>query len=268
MIGIFDSGIGGLTVVKSIQSLLPQYAIMYLGDTARVPYGNRSPDLVYEFTRQGIDFLFRNGCSLIIVACNTASAEALRKLQQEYLKEKYPEKRVLGVIRPLVEEAKKITKNNKVGVIGTRGTVLSQAYVRELFAQNSTIEVFQSAAPLLVPIIEEGWSKRQEAKKILKYYLRPLKDKKIDTLILGCTHYQMLLSLTREIMGKRCAVLNSAEIVSQSLVGYLARHSEIEATLEKNSNYKYYVTDITEIFRQNAQKVLGKNISLEKVTLE
>lgn len=254
--------------MKSILRILPDYQIMYLGDTARLPYGNRSPDLVYEFTREGVDFLFSRGCCLIIIACNTASALALRKIQKEHLPQLYPAKRVLGVIRPLVEEAARVTKNKRVGVIGTQGTISSLAYVRELQAQDKNIEVFQNACPLLVPLIEEGWKDRQETKKILRYYLRPLKDKRVDTLILGCTHYQMVFPLISKMMGKRTRVINPADTIAIKLKDYLEKHDDIEKKIVKGMSHEFFVTDITDAFSRTAEKWLGQKICLEKVNME
>lgn len=268
MLGIFDSGIGGLTVVKSILRLLPQYQLMYLGDTARLPYGNRSPNLIYEFTQEGVQYLFSHGCELVIIACNTSSAQALRRIQGEYLFHHYPERRVLGVIRPFAEEAARVTKNKRVGVIGTRGTVSSGAYIREIKAQNAEIEVFQSACPLLVSLIEEGWLEKMETKKILRSYARPLKDKKIDTLILGCTHYQILFSQIVKAMGKRVFVINPADTVAHSLQNYFDRHPEIEKRIAKGNKHEFYVTDITETFSKTAWKWLGQKIHLKKANIE
>src|SRR3989344_2982204 len=267
MIGIFDSGLGGLAVVKSIMDVLPKFQITYLGDTARLPYGNRSLEAVHSFTLQGVDFLFKEGCTLVILACNTASAEALRKIQQEYLPIHHPDKRVLGIIRPLVEEAARATKNKRIGIMATRGTVFSGAYVRELYSQNPEIQVFQNPSPLLIPLIEEGWMKRQETKKIIKYYLRPLTVKNIDTLILGCTHFQMIHSLIRGMVGNRCNVLNSGNIIAQSFVKYLERHTEIEKSLLRGKDHKFLVTDITQSFQDNANRYLGRSIHLEKIRL-
>lgn len=254
-------------MVKSIMDVLPQFQITYLGDTARLPYGNRSLEAVYSFTREGVDFLFKEGCTLVILACNTASAEALRKIQQEYLPKNHPDKRVLGIIRPLVEEAARTTKNNRIGIIATRGTVFSGAYTRELNSQNPAIEVFQNPSPLLIPLIEEGWKNRQETKKIIKYYLRPLMIKNIDTLILGCTHFQMIHLLVQGMVGKKCRVLNSGNIVAQSFVKYLERHPEIEKNFSKGSVHRFLVTDITQSFQDNANRYLGRPIHLEKIQL-
>ena len=268
MIGIFDSGLGGLTVFKEVAEKLPGYRILYLGDTARAPYGNRSQELIYEFTKQAVDFLFSQGCELIIIACNTASSEALRKVQQEYLPVKYPDKKVLGVIRPIAEEAIRQTKNKRIGVTGTRGTINSQAYDRELQTLAKDIKVFSQPCPLLVPLVEEGWLKKPETMKILRGYIRPLKQQKIDTLVLGCTHYPFLLKQFQQISGKNIKVLNSPEIVVEKLADYLKRHPEIEKKLVKKSNHQFFVTDVTENFQNIAEKFLGRKILLEKIELK
>ncbi len=267
MIGIFDSGLGGLTVFKEVAGKFPDYRLLYLGDTARTPYGNRSQELIYQFTEQAVDYLLKQGCELVIIACNTASAEALRKIQQEYLPKNYPDRRVLGVIRPVAEAAAEATKNNRVGVVGTRATIASGAYGRELAALKPGIKVISQACPLLVPLIEEGLAKRPETIKILRNYLRPLKQKDIDTLILGCTHYPFLIKPFRQICGKNIIVLDSAKIVADKLADYLDRHPEMEKKIIRGSERKYLVTDVTENFRQIAEDWLGEKINLEKIKL-
>ncbi|MCX6745694.1 MAG: glutamate racemase [Candidatus Parcubacteria bacterium] len=292
-IGIFDSGLGGLIILKEIVKKLPQYDYIYLGDNARTPYGNRSQDVIYKFTEQAVNFLFKQDCELIIIACNTASAKALRKIQQEWLLQNYPDRRVLGVIRPVVEKAVLVAKN-KIGVIGTKGTINSQAYIREIEkftpkadppqAEKPQLEVLQQACPLLIPLIEEGWENRPETKKILRYYLRPLKLAKVDTLILGCTHYPILLKEVKGIMGIQTKVLNSGEIVAESLADYLARHNEIESKLDKAAsvdgstmltmttsavpNIKFFVTDLSELYQELGEKWFGKGIEFEKIELK
>ena len=267
MIGIFDSGIGGLTITKEVLRQLPQYQLLYLGDTARTPYGNRSQELIYQFTEQAVDYLFKQGCQLVIVACNTSSAEALRKIQQEWLPKHYPQGRVLGVIRPVVEEAVKVSRYGRIGVVGTRGTVGSKAYERELKSLSPKIQVFQQACPLLVPLIEEGWLKRPETMKILRYYLRLLKKQRIDSLILGCTHYPILSKSFAKVGGKNIKILDTPKIVAEKLSDYLQRHPEIEAKITKGSNHRFLVTDITGKFQANAQNWLGQKIKLEKINL-
>jgi len=268
MIGIFDSGIGGLTVTKEVLAALPEYQLLYLGDTARTPYGNRSQELIYQFTEQAVDYLFQQGCQLIIIACNTASAEALRKIQQEWLPKHYPDRRILGVIRPVVEEAVKVSRFGRIGVVGTRGTINSGAYERELKEQDEKVKVFQQACPMLVPLIEEGQIKRPETMKILRNYVRPLKNQKIDTLILGCTHYPILFKQFQNVCANNIKVLDSAKIVGEKLRDYLARHPEIEKKLTRSKDHRFLVTDLTEKFQENAEQWLGQKIKLEKIDLK
>lgn len=287
-IGIFDSGLGGLIVLKEIIKKLPQYDYIYLGDNARTPYGNRSQEVIYKFTEQAVDFLFKQDCQLLIIACNTASAEALRKIQQEWLPKNYPDRSVLGVIRPVVEQVVQIGKK-KIGVIGTKGTIASQAYIKEIEKLNSNLEVLQQACPLLVPLIEEGWQKNDVTKKVLRTYLRALKNAKVDTLILGCTHYPILIKEIQGIMGRRTKVLNPGEIVAESLADYLQRHPEIESKLDKNANVTpslskgdavgvmlrepqhdniiFQVTDLSPHYEKLGEKWFGKGIKFEKVEL-
>jgi len=275
MIGIFDSGLGGLTILKSILNVetlhttsLRYYNYIYLGDNARAPYGNKSQEAIYQYTREAVDFLFSRGCRLIILACNTASSEALRKIQQEYLPEHYPEKRVLGVIRPLVEEIIKHAKIQRVGILGTKATITSNAYVTELRNGNPNLQVHQQAAPLLVPLIEEGWTSRPETKMILKKYLRPLKNKQVQALILACTHYPFLLSEIRRIMTKRVLVPNPGEVVAKSLADYLERHPELALQATQNSRVQFCTTDDTTAFKQLGEKFLKQEMSnIEKVIL-
>lgn len=268
MIGIFDSGIGGLTILKAVLGKLPEYQLLYLGDTARTPYGNRSQEVVYQFTQQAVDYLFKQGCELVIVACNTASSEALRKIQKEWLPNNYPDKRVLGVIRPVVEEAIEQSKTGRIGVVGTRGTVTSGAYERELQVLNPDVKVFQQACPMLVPAVEEGMINRPETMKMIRNYLRPLKQQKIDTLILGCTHYPFLKKQFEAAAGKNIKVLDSPEIVAEKLQDYLKRHPEIESKIKKNSDHKFLATDITETLQANAEKWLEQPVKFEKINLE
>lgn len=267
MIGFFDSGFGGLTVLKAVLQELPEYDYIYLGDNARAPYGGRSQEVIYQYTREAVDFLFAHGATLIVIACNTASSMALRRIQQEYLPAKYPGKNVLGVIRPLAEKIAEDKKLKRVGVIGTRATIESDVYQMEIHKLNKEIEVLQKEAPLLVPLIEEGWSKKAETKMILRKYLRTLKENKIQSLILGCTHYPLLLKDIQNIMGARCEVCNPGEVVAKSFREYLKRHPEYE--LQGNGNIrKFYITDSIDRFRQMGEKYLDeKMINVEKVEL-
>ncbi|MDD5109937.1 MAG: glutamate racemase [Patescibacteria group bacterium] len=268
MLGIFDSGLGGLTVARAVRKRLPEYQVCYLGDTARLPYGNRSADLIYRFTVEGVGFLLRRGCPLVIVACNSASAVALRRLQQEWLPKKYPQARVLGVVRPLAEHAAAVTRFSRIGVVGTRSTVASGAYQREITVLNPKAHITQAACPLLVPLIEEGWGNRPETKKILRQYLRPLKRARVDTLVLGCTHYPMLRKEFAAVMGHACQVPDPAEVVAEKLADYLVRHADLAARITRGPAHQFLVTDQTEQFTQIASAWLGHPIRLETVVIE
>lgn len=265
-IGVFDSGFGGIQILKHIVKELPQYNYIYLGDTARVPYGSRSQEVVLDFVIQAVDFLFKKDCQLIIFACNTASAKALRKIQREYLPKYYSDKKVLGVIVPAVEDA---TCNGykSVGVIATQGSVASGAFVCEINKINPKIKVFQQACPLLVPIVEAGEEKSQITDLMLKKYLKPFINKQIDALILGCTHYGFLEDKIKKIVGKDVKVINEGKIVAKKLKDYLERHSEIEKVLGKKSKLKFFTTDLTEGFQILGSKFFGKKIKPERVNL-
>ena len=268
MIGVFDSGIGGLTILKSFRHDLPAYDYLYLGDNARTPYGNKSLDVIYEYTRQAVDFLFSKGCVLIILACNTASAKSLRRIQQEWLPSHYPERRVLGVVIPLAEAVVDVTRFGRIGVIGTRATIESKVYEQELAKLKSGLEVHGLACPLLVPLVEEGMVGKPETNMILKKYLRPLKNKRIDTLILGCTHYPFLQKDIARIMGKNCRVLDGPEIVSRKLGNYLQRHPDIQSKISQGGEVTFFTTDDPARFRLIGEKFLSRKIrEVEKVTL-
>lgn len=260
MIGVFDSGFGGLTVLKEVMRELPQYDYLYLGDNARTPYGNRSKETIIEYTDQAVRYLFEHGARLIIVACFTATSQALRELQEKYLRNPdspYKDRKILGVVRPVVEAAVKASKTKRIGVIGTKGTVASKSFEIELQKLDPAVQVAQQACPLLVPFIEEGWHTKPEAKSILKKYLRRIQTHNIDTLLLGCTHYPLMITDIRRIMGKKVNVLHSGEIVAQSLVEYLERHPEIEEQLSKNQKLQFLTTDSKERFSQFAQNFAG-----------
>lgn len=266
-IGVFDSGFGGLDIFREMAKKLPEYNYIYLGDTSRTPYGNRSQEVIYKFTEQAVDFLFKEDCQLIILACNTASSEALRRIQQEYLPKNYSNKKVLGVIIPAAERAADLTKNNRVGVIGTESTVASEAFVRELKKMNPKIKVFQGACPLLVPIVEAGEERSSAADLIIRNYLRPLIKKDIDTLILGCTHYALLKNKIEKIVGKKINIITEGGVVAEKLKSYLRRHTEIERKLGKQKQIKFLTTDLTDKFRVLGSKFFGKKIFPKKIKL-
>jgi glutamate racemase len=269
MIGVFDSGLGGLTVLKALIKKLPAYDYLYLGDNARTPYGNKSQAVIYEYTRQAVAWLFNEGCYLIILACNTASAKALRKIQQEWLPKHYPKRRVLGVVIPVAEATVERTRYGRIGVIGTRATINSKIYEAELNKLKPGLEIHVRATPLLVPLVEESWVSKPETNIILKKYLRPLKEKHVDTLILGCTHYPFLQKDIERVMGKNCQILDAPAIVAAKLEDYLKRHSEIETKLHKNKKRIFYTTDKAGRFKTNAQKFFGQGIdNVKQISLQ
>lgn len=234
--------------MNSVLELLPQYDYIYLGDNYRAPYGNYPPEVIQELTEKSVNFLFDQGAVLVIIACNTATTVALRYLQQKYLRDPgVTNKKILGVVRPTLEEI--ISLNHKrIGLIGTNATIKSNAYETELQKLNPDIQVNSKACPLLVPLIEENWHHRPETKMILKKYLRPLKSKNIESLILGCTHYPLLENSIKKIMGPRIQVINQGPIVAKSLVDYLQRHPEIESLLSKKGQNKYFTTGCPDKF--------------------
>ncbi len=244
-IGVFDSGFGGLTVLKEMVQQMPEYDYLYLGDNARAPYGNRSFDTVYEYTLEAVDFLFNQGCELVILACNTASAKALRSIQQKYLPEKYPNKRVLGVIRPTTELVGKLSNTGHVGILGTLGTVQSESYVVEIAKFSPHTMVSQQACPMWVPIIENNLMDTSGAAFFIKDNLKELlsKDAAIDTIVLGCTHYPLLTALIQKELPENIQLVSQGGIVANSLKDYLYRHPEISEKLSKNGQRKFLTTD-------------------------
>jgi len=265
-IGIFDSGLGGLSILKDIVKLLPAYNYIYLGDNARVPYGNRSPQTIYQFTLQAVKYLFENDCQLIIIACNTASAQALRRIQQEYLPKNYPSRRVLGVIRPTVEYI--VEKHyQRVGIIATRATIQSQSYIYELNKLNPTLKTFQSPAPLLVPIIEENKGRGELLKLLLDDYVKPLLDQNIQALLLGCTHYGIIAHHIQKYVRNQVKVINQGPIVAVKLENYLARHLEINNLLEMGGKIELLVTDLNENYQQMCTLFLGNHDMFKPIKL-
>jgi|UniRef100_A0A7C5ALH7 glutamate racemase len=267
MIGVFDSGFGGLVVLREFLAALPQYDYLYLGDNARIPYGTRSDRVVVRFTEQAVDYLFRQGCELIILACHTASAKALRTIQQVYLPAHYPKRRVLGVLIPTVEEALAASLGRRIGVIATEGTVTSRSFEIELKKLDPGVEVFQQACPLLVPLIEEGEQDWEGTAMILQRYLAPLRQAAVDTLILGCTHYSILKGKIAAIMGNGVRLICSGQVAAVKLVDYLKRHPEIETRLTRRGTRRYLTTDLTPRFQQLAGLFMGQPVDSEVVEL-
>lgn len=262
-IGVFDSGLGGLAIAQAIIARLPQYDYLYLGDTKRVPYGNRSQATIHEFLSEALTYLFANDCQLIVLACNTASAEALRKSQQEYLPVHYPDRRVLGVLIPAAEAALEDESVKRVGVLATASTIESGSYARELTRIREQTVVVGKPAPLLVPIVENDGFKYVDP--ILKDYLADLVDAKVDRLILGCTHYCLLKEQVRRVVD--IPIISQDEIVPDKLASYLERHPEIESKLSRNRTRTYQVTDLTESYAGLAKRMAGERIDLELVKI-
>lgn len=268
-IGIFDSGYGGLTVLKEIAAKLPRYDYLYLGDNARAPYGTRSFDVVYEYSLEAVKKLFSMGCNLVIMACNTASAKALRTIQQKDLPEIGPGKRVLGVIRPSVEEVPRVTDSCHVGILGTWGTVISETYPLEIKKISPELEIVctQEACPMWVPIVENNEIDTSGAEYFIQKNINNLlsADPLIDTIILGCTHYPLLIDKIRKFLPGNIIVLEQGPLVAEKLDGYLARHPEIEERCSKGGTIKYLTTENRETFEKNAAFFLGKELTAEKI---
>ena len=267
MIGVFDSGFGGLVVLREFMEVLPHYDYLYLGDNARIPYGTRSDRVVIRFTEQAVDYLFRQGCQLVVLACHTASAKALRTIQQGFLPDRYPDRRVLGVLIPTVEEALARSPSRRLGVIGTEGTVSSRSFELEIHKLDPAMQVFQQACPLLVPLIEEGEQEWEGTTMILDRYLGALKQAKVDTLILGCTHYSILKDRIGAVMGEGIRLICSGQVTAAKLVEYLRRHPEMESRLSRGGSQRYLTTDLTPRFQQLASLFMGHPVDSEVVEL-
>lgn len=269
-IGVFDSGYGGLTILSEIQSLMPEYDYCYLGDNSRAPYGSRSFDVVYQFTRQAVFSLFDMGCNLVILACNTASAKALRTIQQKDLPGINPDKRVLGVIRPTAEIIGTVTRSRHVGILGTIGTIQSESYPIEINKLFPDITVSGEACPMWVPLIESRENESEGADYFIKKNLDNIlsKDSLIDTLILGCTHYPLLLSKINSFLPDGVTALPQGKYVAESLKDYLYRHPEMDEVCTKNGITRYFTTESPQKFSDAATIFLNRDIDVEHVTLE
>jgi glutamate racemase len=268
-IGIFDSGYGGLTIFRNIEGLLPSHDYIYLGDNARTPYGNRSFDTIYRFTVEGVRYLFGQDCRLIIIACNTASAKALRNVQQRILPTDYPDRRVLGVIRPSAEELSRFTKTRAVALWGTEGTVNSLSFVLELQKLAPEIDLYQQACPMLVPLVEAGELQGPGVEYYVREYWRRtiLHSGKVDVLLLACTHYPLILPVIRKIVPPEVRILVQGEIVAPSLADYLRRHPEIETAMSREGTRRFLTTDQSELFDRLAEAFLGYAVCSEKVEI-
>ena len=269
-IGVFDSGYGGLTVLKEIKTALPNYDFIYLGDNARSPYGSRSFDTVYHYTLQCVQWFFSQGCPLVILACNTASAKALRTIQQKDLPPLGTDKRVLGVIRPTAEIIGNFTKTGSVGILATSGTVLSNSYPIEIEKFFPGLNVYQEACPMWVPLIENNEQQSEGTDFFVKKYLDKIsaQSKDIDTLLLACTHYPLLLEKIKQHAAPGITILSQGQIVANSLVDYLHRHHELETNCSKNGQISFYTTDSVEDFNNHASTFYGSPVQSKLLSLQ
>ena len=269
-IGIFDSGYGGLTILSQIRKHMPEYDYLYLGDNARTPYGTRSFEVVYEFTSQAVRTLFEMGCSLVILACNTASAKALRTIQQIDLPKIDPCKRVLGIIRPTVEYLGEITETRHVGVLATSGTIKSQSYPLEIKKLFPDIVVSGEACPIWVPLVENGEAQSDGADYFIRRHIDNLlaKDDKIDTIILGCTHYPILYDKIRRYTPDHIKVIMQGEYVGRSLTDYMSRHPEMDRLCTKNGSCQFLTTESVDTFRQYGSIFFDEEIQIRSIALK
>jgi glutamate racemase len=269
-IGVFDSGYGGLTILQHFRKVLPEYDYIYLGDNARTPYGSRSYEVVYQFTLQAVTRLFEEGCQLVILACNTASAKALRTIQQRDLPTIDPNRRVLGIIRPTVEVLDSITKSKHIGVLGTAGTIQSETYdieVQKLFPHITTVG---EACPMWVPLVENREADHSGADYFVKKHVEEIlrRDSQIDTLVLGCTHYPLLIDKIRPFLPNGVTLLSQGEYVAESLKSYLIAHPEMDDRCTKKGNCKFHTTESVDKFADMASIFLSEKVDVEHLTLE
>lgn len=268
-IGVFDSGFGGLTVLKEIVKEMPQYDYLYLGDNARAPYGSRSFETVYEYTLECVKHLFDMGCELVILACNTASAKALRTIQQKDLPKIAPNKRVLGVIRPTTEIIGNYTRSGNVGVLGTAGTVSSGSYLVEIEKFFPELKVYQEACPMWVPLIENNEYQNEGADFFIKKHVTNLMQQQphIDAIILGCTHYPLIIDKIKKYLPTNVELLSQGPIVAKGLHEYLLRHPEIESQCSKSGTVSFYTTDLPETFDKAATLFYGESVKSKHLAL-
>lgn len=268
-IGVFDSGYGGLTILNEFRKLLPEYDYLYLGDNARTPYGNRSFDTVYEYTLEAVRYLFSMNCPLIIIACNTASSKALRNIQQKYLPFNYPERRVLGIIRPTVEVLADLSKTKHVGILGTAGTVNSESYNIEVSKLYPDIKISSEPCPMWVPIVENSEIGSEGARYFVKENIDNIfcKDPEIDTLLLGCTHYPLLLPVIKQFVPATVKIISQGKYVAESLISYLSRHTDIEEACLKGGGCKYLTTESPYKFEETAHNFIKETVKAFHISL-
>jgi glutamate racemase len=268
-IGVFDSGFGGLTILRDIRRVLPQYDYLFIGDNARAPYGTRSRELVYEFTLQAVKHLFAQGCHLVILACNTASAEALRTIQQQDLPTLAPDRRVLGVVRPTVEKVGELTRSGHIGVFGTPGTIASRSYNIEIEGMYPGYKVHGHACPMWVPLVENRESGNEGADYFVKKDIDLLMSEcpTIDTIILGCTHYPLLIDKINQYRPQGVNIIQQGPIVADSLADYLHRHPEIEHHCSTGGTCRYYTTEDPDHFSPLASVFVNEPVKAERIIL-
>lgn len=268
-IGVFDSGYGGLTILKAIRSQLPEYDYLYLGDNARAPYGTRSFDVVYQFTLEAVKYLFAQGCKLVILACNTASAKALRSIQQRDLPVIDPTRRVLGVIRPTVEALGELSSTGNIGVMGTNGTVQSHSYEMEVAKLNPDFKVYSQACPMWVPLVENHEAESEGADYFVRKYVDGLlkKGPEIDTIVLACTHYPILYPKIRDAVPENIRIVTQGEIVARSLADYMKRHPDMERRCSKGGTCRYLTTEDPDKFTDLARIFLQEPVAVRHIDL-
>lgn len=268
-IGVFDSGYGGLTILREIRQRLPEYDYLYLGDNARAPYGTRSFDVVYDFTLEAVKYLFSQGCQLVVLACNTASAKALRTIQQNDLDKIDSRRRVLGVIRPTVEQVGDLSKSRHVGILATPGTISSHSYKLEIAKLYPDIRVEEQACPMWVPLVENREAESAGADYFVKKYIDELlsRDESVDTVLLACTHYPLLISKIKQYMPEHINIVSQGSIVAESLADYLDRHSDMADRCSKGGECCYLTTENVEKFDELASLFLGQDVAARHVDL-
>jgi glutamate racemase len=256
MIGIFDSGVGGMTVARAIEILLPSYRLVYFGDLARTPYGTKSPETIIRYSIQNAEFLLRQGAQAIIIACNSAASVATEELKKKF---SVP---IFEVITPAIARAAQASASGRIGVIGTTATIKSLIYRKKLQEFAPDCRLFSQACPLLVPLVEEGWLRKRETKMIVRRYLHPLKQHRIDTLVLGCTHYPLLKDLIGPRIGSKVKLIDSSVEVAGAVKEFLDLTPTVEKSLEQNGENLYYVSDMTSTAESIAEKIFGRRIQL------
>lgn len=269
-IGVFDSGYGGLTILRQIRKMMPQYDYLYLGDNARAPYGTRSFDVVYEFTQQAVQHLFTRGCHLVVLGCNTASAKALRTIQQKDLPQMDPSRRVLGIIRPTAEVVGSMSKTRHIGIMATPGTIRSMTYELEIAKLCPDIQVTGEACPMWVPLVENDEYNGPGADYFVKKRIDNLlcRDPQIDCIILGCTHYPLLMEKIRQYTPKGIHIIEQGSYVAQSLQDYLKRHPDMKKRITEGGTARFLTTESAETFQTKAASFLGEKLSAERIFLE